>query len=233
MQLPKRRRGVVIALVAVGTLAVLPALALFPPSFVPREELAAAVRRLASSAPAGKAISQNLVAPSPSPATTPASTPTTTTAEVKRIAAVVERVVDGDTIIVRLPDGRRERVRLLGIDTPESVDPRRPVECFGKEAAARTRKLLAGRHVLLEFDPTQGLRDRYGRLLAYVFRDDGLFINETLIAEGFAHEYTYKVPHRYRERFRKAQQAAKAAKRGLWHPSACAGSLKQHTYGKR
>jgi micrococcal nuclease len=137
-------------------------------------------------------------------------------------------VVDGDTIIVQLPDGERERVRLIGIDTPESVDPRRPVECLGEEAAKRTQELLAGRRVLLAFDPTQGLRDRYRRLLAYVFRDDGLFVNETLIAEGYAHEYTYATPYTYQAQFKRVQQEAREEQRGLWHPSACANFPKQN-----
>ena len=83
--------------------------------------------------------------------------------------ARVERVVDGDTILVRI-DGRRERVRYIGIDTPESVKPGARVQCFGKAAAAANRRLVAGREVRLAYDAEA--RDRYGRLLAYVYRGD-------------------------------------------------------------
>src|SRR5205085_3089746 len=90
-------------------------------------------------------------------------------------AATVARVVDGDTIVVHL-GGRTETVRLLGIDTPETVDPRKPVQCFGTEASHRTKELLPpGTGVRLERDVEA--RDIYGRLLAYVRRDDGTFVN--------------------------------------------------------
>src|SRR2546423_5036043 len=97
----------------------------------------------------------------------------------------VERVIDGDTVVVRLPGGH-ERVRLVGIDTPETVDPRKPVQCFGKEASNHTKSLLpAGTAVRLERDVEA--RDRYGRLLAYVYRSrDGLFVNLALAPDGHA-----------------------------------------------
>jgi micrococcal nuclease len=88
-------------------------------------------------------------------------------------------------------DGQSQSVRLLGIDTPETKDPRKPVQCFGEQASARTHDLLDGREVWLEFDPSQGRKDRYGRLLAYVWLDHSSMVNETLIREGFAHKYTY------------------------------------------
>ncbi len=133
-------------------------------------------------------------------------------------------VVDGDTVKVRV-DGRPVTVRLLGIDTPETRAPRRPVECFGEEAARRATELLSGRTVLLEDDPTQGRTDRYGRRLAYVWLPGppAELVNERLVAEGYAHEYTYAGPHRYAARFDEAQDAARDEERGLWAPDTCAG----------
>jgi micrococcal nuclease len=131
----------------------------------------------------------------------------------------VVRVVDGDTIKV----SNGETLRLIGVDTPETVDPRAPVQCFGREASARAHTLLDGASVRLEYDPTQGRYDRYGRTLAYVWLADGRLYNETIIAEGYAHEYTYAIPYRYRARFRAAERAAREAERGLWSPTTCAG----------
>jgi micrococcal nuclease len=132
----------------------------------------------------------------------------------------VIRVVDGDTVSVSI-EGKTETVRFIGIDTPETVDPRKAVQCFGKEASDKTKELLAGRRVMLEKDPSQGERDKYGRVLAYVFRADGLFVNEYLVAQGFAHEYTYDAPYKYQAQFRAAQSEARAEGRGLWAPNAC------------
>jgi len=136
--------------------------------------------------------------------------------------AQVVRVVDGDTIIVRI-DRREERVRLIGINAPESVDPRRTVECFGKEAAANARALLDNKTVLLEDDPSQDSRDRFGRLLRYVWLEDGRMVNLEQIWQGYAYEYTYNVPYRYQAIFRAAEADARAAKRGLWSPETCSG----------
>ena len=131
----------------------------------------------------------------------------------------VVRVVDGDTIVVTIGD-RDETVRLLGIDAPETVDPRKPVQCFGIEASNETKSLLDGRQVFLQIDPTQSDRDKYGRLLRYVFRDDGLFVDEFLIKSGFAFEYTYLgVPYKYQTAFRADQVAARLAGLGLWAKS--------------
>ncbi|RME29653.1 hypothetical protein D6792_03550 [Candidatus Parcubacteria bacterium] len=142
----------------------------------------------------------------------------------QELSGFITRVVDGDTVIARLADGELVRVRAIGINTPESVDPRRPVECFGKEAAARAREFLEGREVILRLDPTQGTHDRYGRLLAYIFRDDGLFFNLEMIAEGYAHEYTYRIPHQYQQTFQEVERAAREAQRGLWDPRTCNGN---------
>ena len=128
--------------------------------------------------------------------------------------ARVTRVVDGDTIIVSL-DGRRERVRYTGIDTPESVAPNRPVECFGPAASKRNRALVDGRRVRLEFDVER--RDRYDRLLAYVRRtSDGMFVNAELVRSGYAQVMTIPPNVRYADRFLQLQREARSAGRGLW-----------------
>lgn len=129
--------------------------------------------------------------------------------------ARVERVVDGDTIVARV-GARREKVRLIGINTPETVDPRRPVECFGAEASARTKALLPqGEALRLERDVEA--RDRYGRLLAYVYRArDGLFVNLALVREGFAEPYTFPPNVAHVEEFVAAAREAREAGRGLW-----------------
>ncbi len=132
----------------------------------------------------------------------------------------VVRVVDGDTIVVEI-NGVQEKIRLIGVDTPEAVDPRKPVECFGKEASAFTRSLLTGVSVRLEPDTTQGDRDRYGRLLRYVFLSDGTLVNKEIIAEGYGHEYTYRIPYSYQADFEAAEQTARETEKGLWAPYAC------------
>lgn len=132
----------------------------------------------------------------------------------------VLRVVDGDTIDVEL-SGERVRVRLIGINTPEIVDPRRPVQCFGRESSAKAEELLLGTAVRLETDPSQGRYDKYGRLLAYVYLPDGRSFNKEMIAQGYAYEYTYRLPYRYQSEFKAAQARAREAALGLWSPSAC------------
>ena len=128
---------------------------------------------------------------------------------------LVTRVVDGDTIEVSL-NGKKEMVRLIGIDAPETVDPRKTIECFGKEASEKTKEILNGKIITLESDPTQGNRDKYGRLLRYVFINE-LNINKLMISEGFAHEYTYQSnPYKYQSEFENAQKQAKKSRVGLW-----------------
>lgn len=132
--------------------------------------------------------------------------------------ARVVRVVDGDTIVVDLR-GAQERVRYIGVDTPETVKPRTPVQCFGKKASAFNHRLLDGRRVRLVTDVEE--RDRYGRLLAYVYRDgDGLFVNAELVRRGYATTLTIPPNVRFADRFRELAAAARRAGRGLW--SACA-----------
>ena len=141
----------------------------------------------------------------------------------------VSKVVDGDTIWVERA-GRPVKVRLIGIDTPEVHDPRKPVQCFGQEATAAAESLLAGKQVLLESDPSQASIDRYGRDLAYVWVD-GVLANLVLIQGGYAHEYTYDVPYRYQTLFRAAQQHAEQDGLGLWSPTSCAGDTSRAAGG--
>jgi len=131
--------------------------------------------------------------------------------------AVVTAVLDGDTVRIKSADGRVAKLRLIGIDTPEmgSRDEPMPPEPFAREATAYTRRTLDGRRVRLEFEPAQQRHDRYGRLLAYVFLDDGTFINDDLVRQGFARAYT-RFPCRYEARFLAAEAEARAAGRGLW-----------------
>jgi micrococcal nuclease len=130
---------------------------------------------------------------------------------------VVTAVVDGDTVRVKGADGRVANLRLIGIDTPEmgSRDEPMPPERFAREATAYTRRTLDGRTVRLEFEPAQDRHDRYGRVLAYVFLDDGTFVNDALVRQGFARAYT-RFPFRYKAQFLAAEAEARAAGRGLW-----------------
>lgn len=134
----------------------------------------------------------------------------------------VVRVVDGDTLKVSM-DGNEETVRLIGINTPETVDPRRPVECFGKEASSRMKEMAQGKLVYVETDVSQGMRDTYGRLLAYVYLEDGQMLNRKMIAEGYAYEYTYLAPYTYQAEFRQLQNLARVSKYGLWSDTTCSG----------
>jgi endonuclease YncB( thermonuclease family) len=129
------------------------------------------------------------------------------------IAARVERVVDGDTFVAAIA-GRSERVRLIGVDTPETVDPDRPVQPYGKEASSFAKRMLTHRTVRLEGDVEP--RDRYGRLLAYVWLPDGTFWNALLAAEGYAQLITIPPDVSYAGLFRDLVGEARAANRGLW-----------------
>lgn len=131
-----------------------------------------------------------------------------------RLQGTVTRVVDGDTIRVRV-GARTERVRYIGVDTPESRRPGTPVECFALEAAARNRRLVGGEAVELRGDAEP--RDRFGRLLAYVHRRrDGLFVNATLVREGMATTLTIPPNVSHAALFRRLAAAARQAGRGLW-----------------
>lgn len=122
---------------------------------------------------------------------------------------LVTRVIDGDTIEI----AGGEHVRYIGIDTPESVDPRRTVQCFSKEASVRNTELVLSKEVRLVKDVRD--RDRYGRLLRYVYMGD-IFINEELIVEGFAHAATFPPDVAHAQEFAADERTAREAKRGLW-----------------
>lgn len=130
----------------------------------------------------------------------------------ERLGAEVTHVADGDTIGVSL-DGREEEVRLIGIDTPETVDPDEPVQCFGPEASRFTHQLLGGRRVELEFDAER--RDVYGRLLAYVYLD-GRLVNAMLARRGLARTLTIAPNDSKAALFDRLATAASEAGRGLW-----------------
>ena len=130
----------------------------------------------------------------------------------------VARVVDGDTIHVQTPSGD-VTVRLIGIDTPETVAPGRPVGCYGPESSAEVRRLLDGRSVYLEPDSSPDAVDKYGRTLAYVWLTPTDSVNLDLVADGFASEYLYRTPYHHHDAFVAAQASAQAAGLGMW--SAC------------
>lgn len=131
--------------------------------------------------------------------------------------ATVTRVVDGDTVVVELAGGRQEKVRLIGVDTPESVDPRKPVERFAEEAAAYAERRLLRGDVRLACGPE--IRDYYGRLLAYLFLEDGACVNLAIVADGYGFAYL-KYPFPFQGEFSAAEQAARRSGRGLWAASA-------------
>ncbi len=133
--------------------------------------------------------------------------------------ATISRVVDGDTFDVSY-GGAVQRVRIIGVDTPETVHPRKPVQCFGREASAKTKALLAeaGNRVYLEKDVSE--TDRYSRLLRYAWIDlagKRLLLNEVLVSEGYAQVSTYPPDVKYQDRFLAAQRAAREGQRGLWY----------------
>ncbi len=131
-----------------------------------------------------------------------------------RMEGRVTRVVDGDTIKVAL-GGRAQTVRYIGMDTPETVKPNTPVQCFGKSASAENQHLVAGKRVALALGAEP--RDRYGRLLAYVYRrGDGLFVNAALVRGGFASILTIPPNVAHAGELHRLQGAARAAGRGLW-----------------
>jgi micrococcal nuclease len=130
------------------------------------------------------------------------------------VAATVTRVVDGDTVRVSIA-GRPDTVRYIGVDTPETHRPGTPVQCFGPAATERNRRLVAGRAVLLRTDAEP--RDRYGRLLAYVYRrGDGLFVNGALVREGFAAILTIPPNLAHADELRRLERRARLGGQGLW-----------------
>lgn len=126
----------------------------------------------------------------------------------------VSAIRDGDTIAVDM-NGRDETIRLIGVDTPETHDPRKPVQCFGRAATAHTKQLIGTNRVRLEADPQNTNRDRYNRLLRYVYLPDGNLVNAQIIKDGYGFAYTY-FPFEKADEFRMYEQRARAGGHGLW-----------------
>ncbi len=128
----------------------------------------------------------------------------------------VVEVYDGDTLVANV-EGHEVPVRLIGMDTPEVVDPRKPVQCYGPEASAKGKELLYGKEIYLEKEAVKGNYDMYGRVLAYAHFPDKSFYNEHMIENGYAREYTFnKEKYKYQKEFKDAQAKAKKEKKGLW-----------------
>lgn len=137
--------------------------------------------------------------------------------------ATVLHVVDGDTLDADLEGVGKVRIRMLGVNTPETVDPRKAVECFGKDASAFSKSVLViGSRIRLDADPQADERDKYGRLLRNVTLEDGTDFNAKLVSEGYAYAYTsFPLTPERKVTLIRLQREAKEAKRGLWN-SNCA-----------
>jgi micrococcal nuclease len=144
--------------------------------------------------------------------------------EQEKLSGVVyaARVVDGDTLVVSVL-GKEEKVRLLGIDTPESVDPRKPVQCFGKEAGEHLASIVMGKKMTLVMDPSQASTDKYDRWLRILQLEDGTDVNKQMITDGYAYEYTYDKPYIRQQEYKQEMENAKLSKRGLWASDTCNG----------
>ena len=127
----------------------------------------------------------------------------------------VEKIIDGDTISVSI-DGKTKNIRLIGVNSPETGKGYRETECFGKEALEYAKNILQNQRVFLESDSSQGDKDRYDRLLRYVFLENETSFNMQLISDGYAYEYTYNTPYKYQSEFKKAQKEAQQNRKGLW-----------------
>lgn len=132
----------------------------------------------------------------------------------------VTSVVDGDTVKINL-NGTIETIRIIGINTPETVDPRKPVECFGKEASDKAKSLLTNQTIIIEQDLSQGDRDKYGRLLRYIILPNGKDYGLEMISGGYAYEYTYDKPYSKQSLYKSAQNTAQTNKVGLWGEDVC------------
>jgi endonuclease YncB( thermonuclease family) len=126
----------------------------------------------------------------------------------------VTKPVDGDTIQVDM-NGHTETVRFIGIDTPETHKPNTPVQCYGPEAAAYTKSMVEGKQVRLQADPLDTNRDRYGRLLRYIYLPDGSLLQDQLVSQGYAFAYT-QFPFQKKDQMVAEEEAAKQAGKGLW-----------------
>lgn len=138
----------------------------------------------------------------------------------------VTSITDGDTIKVDI-NGKIETLRFIGIDTPETKDPRKPVQCFGPEASSKMQSFVQSKSVRLASDATQDNRDKYGRLLRYVFLEDGRNVGYEMVKDGYAHEYTYDKPYKYQSQFKRAEQTAHDSYSGLWATTTCNGITNQ------
>jgi len=132
----------------------------------------------------------------------------------------VIKVIDGDTVSINI-SGEKKTLRLIGVDTPETVHPNKPVECFGIEASNYTKELLSDEIISIEYDSSQGEVDKYGRTLVYIILPDGRNFNEVLIKEGYAYEYTYDNSYKYQKEFKDAEIYAKENELGLWKEGVC------------
>jgi micrococcal nuclease len=195
------------------------------PTALPRATVAAtptATSQIATAVP--------VAAPTPAPTPEPLPEATPIRGEGGRPtgpveSAIVTSVTDGDTVRVALDGGTEQPLRYIGIDTPESVDPGRPVGCYGTEAAAANAALVAGQTVVLERDVSDS--DQYGRLLRHVWLELGsgwLLVNLELVRLGYAAVSTYPPDVKYNEQLLAAQQEAIAAGAGLWGPAACSSA---------
>lgn len=157
--------------------------------------------------------SQKIVVPLTSPTPSLVATSSALPLGKNREKAQVTQVIDGDT--VKLSDGRT--LRYIGIDTPESVDPRKPVQCFAKEASEKNKELVLNKEIEMEKDVSE--TDRYGRLLRYVYVQVGerdVMINEELVREGFAYATSYPPDIFYQSTLEQKEKEAKETGRGLW-----------------
>lgn len=137
--------------------------------------------------------------------------------------ATVTKSVDGDTFHATLDNEPGDwTIRMLGIDTPETVHPNKPVECFGKEASKVLEDLLLGKRIRLESDPQADERDKYDRLLRNVYLEDGTDVNATMVQNGYAHAYlSFPQNSDRKTELRRLEQDAKINERGLWNPEVC------------
>ena len=126
----------------------------------------------------------------------------------------VVEVADGDTIVIDM-DGTKERVRMIGVDTPETKDPRKPVQCFGQAASDFTKQLIGNQPVRLEADSLSSNRDRYDRLLRFVYLADGRMVETEIIRQGYGFAYT-SFPFTKSDEFRAYEKEAREQNRGLW-----------------
>jgi endonuclease YncB( thermonuclease family) len=164
----------------------------------------------------GKIVSALPQSPSPTPVPTaaPLDIKISPSPDSNITFAKVTHVVDGDTFTIE----NGQVVRMIGMDTPETVSPSKPVQCYGREASQKTKELLEGKEVKLEKDVSE--TDKYNRLLRYVYVDD-IFVNEYLVKEGYAKSSSYPPDVRYQDKFKESEKIAREENKGLWNISAC------------